>query len=911
MQETANKKLEKKKAIGEVLEFMSEQGVAYGEVLEYMSDVEQSRGVGHARYDGLFAEPGRVERILENWVSSRNTSEKARKAVVHWIVKYVSRELDAEGNRVTKDGFLLSSRCRVNAAFAMDFNLLGLYNKIKEICPLTVNLLGSLATSTTQQKKLDCIARGDTTARLLRFQKRHQKLIASSTLTLLHARSQRNSYFTHVLGLYLYATGAQRQTISVLSHLGLSSTYQMLASDTESDTAAAHPPSVPTPATPACAGHQGHKPRGGLLHDLSESCRDELRTRAQAPEADPLADVYDNINFMFRAAEQIIGKKDSQENGTCATAFTLFDAPRTHMQTADVIDAFEHAPPLAFKDIRLTSTENAALQERLIWTVANIAVQHGGEGFTKFKSDLSERAPTTTQPIPLHKTEIFPMPAMNIDESSTVGNAAVLDAMFTEMGHDVKAPEFNEEVRIVFGDQLSMARVRGVTSTRVGHDDPSQAYLNVVFAPGFFHYQMAATYGVLETHWGDPTLGQSDPGSLYFHNTRLDHKPILLSSLPPYRTCRDLTFVSLYARVLTCLELAAGRSLHKIASECSFDELYELAGQVVDKYADPSEVHRGRQASSVQEGEGENNRQGDTVYANAVLFLRDALLLRHFADAIKSGHSDHIVTVLKLWALGFRAMGRTKYAHELLFLIHNIVHVWPPALRDIIMKNWLVNITGNPNAFIPVDLLQEHMNYWIKVVYQAHGSNASWEWLATISPCIHILRQLATQVNTELGSHQGTKHHAPDLSNDIRTLMDSLRDQQVYVCEGKRQHVGDVKPVPNVFSAGIHSLSGPLADYNKTFEKMRARRAMTPLVGQSVLFTYGVQRRAGPGTPRAPTTMSSLHDDSDSESDIDDETAGDAWDGDAEENLEAEEPARDILFTLDAEEDVDLDMDGY
>ncbi len=102
-------------------------------------------------------------------------------------------------------------------------------------------------------------------------------------------------------------------------------------------------------------------------------------------------------------------------------------------------------------------------------------------------------------------------------------------------------------------------------------------------------------------------------------------------------------------------------------------------------------------------------------------------------DAIRAGHSDHIVTVLKLWALGFCAMGRVKYAHELLHLVHNIIHIWPPALRyvfdllplfqaltqlhsDVIMKNWLVNTTGNPNSFVPVDLLQEHLNYWIKVI---------------------------------------------------------------------------------------------------------------------------------------------------------------------------------------------------
>lgn len=46
---------------------------------------------------------------------------------------------------------------------------------------------------------------------------------------LLGARSQMNSYTRYVVGLYLYATGSQCQVFSVLSHLGLSTSYTTLA----------------------------------------------------------------------------------------------------------------------------------------------------------------------------------------------------------------------------------------------------------------------------------------------------------------------------------------------------------------------------------------------------------------------------------------------------------------------------------------------------------------------------------------------------------------------------------------------------------------------------------------------------------------------------------------------------------
>lgn len=149
---------------------------------------------------------------------------------------------------------------------------------------------------------------------------------------------------------------------------------------------------------------------------------------------------------------------------------------------------------------------------------------------------------------------------MNTNEASIlvlVGNTD-LDAVFAELGHTVNSPASSNEVRIISEDQLSISNFRSIQRIRMGHDRPSRAYANVVGILGLFHIQIHETFGVLETHWGNPTLGGSDPGSLYFHSTVLDRKSIDLSSLPPYRSCQDLVDVSLYARILHCLERVAG-----------------------------------------------------------------------------------------------------------------------------------------------------------------------------------------------------------------------------------------------------------------------------------------------------------------------------------------------------------------
>lgn len=181
------------------------------------------------------------------------------------------------------------------------------------------------------------------------------------------------------------------------------------------------------------------------------------------------------------------------------------------------------------------------------------------------------------------------------------------------------------------------------------------------------------------------------------------------------------------------------------------------------------------------------------------------------------------------------------------------------------MNNWLVNPTGSSRGFIPVDLLQEHMNLYIKVsplstrhqeltflsgqsVYKAHGSNASWEWLEIIAPCITQLRQLSTMMHDTFGSFQGNKHAPPDLSNDIDELMNSLREHAVYMPQESRSIDGDKAEVPDVVALGAGQLVTPIIEYNAMFERLRQRRRLRPLVGSPV-FPASSPSESAPGSP--------------------------------------------------------------
>ncbi len=328
--------------------------------------------------------------------------------------------------------------------------------------------------------------------------------------------------------------------------------------------------------------------------------------------------------------------------------------------------------------------------------VLRIVVRYGGERFARSRNEVDASLPVTENKIPVHKTEIHPLPSTKIDESSTTGNADVLAAMFKGLSLDMNSPDFNRYVEVVSGDQLSIARIRSLVQNCAGHETLGPSSLWALCMPGLFHYKMAETRGLLELRYGTETQG--DPGLLVNHKVSLNRKPIVLTSFPPFPTARRLIFVPLYARVLHCLLLVSGcDNLDAYASKTSFVGLQPHAKAVVAQHTNEQvarrvrekreEKHRAwkakRQGEAPSQGpdDGDKFVPGDEVLENAILSMRDGLVMRVYNDAIKSGDSGRVVTVLKPWVLAFRSSGRTKYAYEMLHLIHNLAYVWPAPLR--------------------------------------------------------------------------------------------------------------------------------------------------------------------------------------------------------------------------------------
>ncbi|KAJ6584712.1 hypothetical protein B0H19DRAFT_1059083 [Mycena capillaripes] len=920
------KQIRQRKVFDNFLTEMKANNISLAEFLDHVFDPETKLNTNW-RWRGFFAHQGIVEHIFGHWTTSKY-NQTTRAFLHNWATSHVSSVAYTESRAITQSGILSKTKKVVNERFFLDFSLTDLVRNIRGMAPTVFKVFDSFSTTTRQLNKAS-----------QKFLEKKELMKGAAALTLLRGASQNNNYAQSVNGMYLAATGGQRQHFPVLGIYGFSIGYTSIISSTLGKTAkeeTADPSLNPTddlndiddvsPSTSPSAAPKKKKKRSkkkkpkrvrgpGLFGSLRDACMATSRALAQSRL---IKIVYDNVNLMNHITEQILGRKSAQENGTCATLIPLHNTKLEHLQTVDLDESIINAPPLTLDDIVLDAADSKFFTKNMVHTILRVTILHGGEGFEKWRDNLDALQPVSADIIEVHKTPLHPLPAMEIDESSITGNVEVIEEIMRVLGFNTDDADYRKYVQIIGGDQLTIARQRSILNICLGHESGAHSWKHIVLMPGLFHAKIADAHGVLETHFGKPAAGARSPGSLGFHNTVLDRLPITLTSLPPFRTCRDLIMVSLYARVLHCLLLVSGHdSLEQCAASIgSWSTLVNHAEKIYSTYADvdrvqelrekriPEERKRDAEAKAAKKGQETDKsapphiRKGDMVFENTVLFLRDALLTREFADAIKSRDSGHVVIRADEVC--------TRDAACLAQLDMRV---------DKRASNWLANPQGRHNAFVEIDLVQEHLNFWIKKIYKADGAGHSWDWLALVSPCVDILQQLATRMNVELGTQQGSKHATPDLAEDIAALMASLDKHDVYI--EKEGHVldDDEKPVPDVISVGMAALTHgtsttPLAEFNQQFDILRERRRLTPVADLLGLINpSGIPR---PATSDAPTPNTSTEAD-DEYADLpaleEPEDSGDELGNDEpvdEEDLFAESPT----LTYFDEGDVDLDMDA-
>ncbi|KAG0349917.1 hypothetical protein BGZ54_004123 [Gamsiella multidivaricata] len=551
-----------------------------------------------------------------------------------------------------------------------------------------------------------------------------------------------------IMGLYMFSKGASRLLINLFSRAALSVSYSTILTGLRS-----------------------------LTTDASK------KVQAAVKEKDWYV-VYDNINIAFRRSDQRLLNTDTFENGALATIIIcdthcepdLDDNPARHL-------TLDHLIPHADNEDHL----------RLVFRHHLTKVLNRRIPALDSRPECVMPAPTKRL-LPYNATTTFPLPSMNIDQSSIQGNQEILNAIM-ESALELPPEWFNNRRLILAGDQLTVSRLRSLKQLR--WDDVSTYHRLDWAIPvmQLFHMQMLLASTILRTHYGS----MSAPGSLAYNAVMLGRKRVNLDK-PDFHATDELLRHTFDGIVLRLWEIEMGHDdIESFAFEGSADELKDFVDRkvtiILERYFTTVNL----------------DQLNGTASRNAALFLRDMMVYMELSSAIKCGDIGRIEESIRWITIIFQAGSTMNYANELLHFHCGLFHSWSEQTKLAVMSSLLVNTSGQKDRFLPADLFQEHMNLQVKTIHAAKGSNASWEFIAkAVSTNVGVFASIERTLETQFEvPKSGSKHAQVSAAADIRSIISSLKATAILMRDIPLSHEchKDLTPVTDLFVKGIVKLS--------------------------------------------------------------------------------------------------------
>ncbi|KAJ7823897.1 hypothetical protein B0H14DRAFT_3469796 [Mycena olivaceomarginata] len=104
---------------------------------------------------------------------------------------------------------------------------------------------------------------------------------------------------------------------------------------------------------------------------------------------------------------------------------------------------------------------------------------------------------------------------------------------------------------------------------------------------------------------------------------------------------------------------------------------------------------------------------GDRVLSNAILFLMEFGWWIELNYAIPEGDVGRVFEILKIFIFTFAGSSNQNYLRYMLDLYALLEFECSPELKEALLNNWLINLTGELGKFIEGDLMQEWNNRWL------------------------------------------------------------------------------------------------------------------------------------------------------------------------------------------------------
>ncbi|KAF9493218.1 hypothetical protein BDN71DRAFT_1432674 [Pleurotus eryngii] len=311
-----------------------------------------------------------------------------------------------------------------------------------------------------------------------------------------------------------------------------------------------------------------------MIQKIKDLRQLKLQQIIQIAHSCPCMIIWNNLNIAFHVGEQCQASKNHFDNSTIATLVPLFDVTPGGL-------------PLELKQVK-------ELKNKMIWHIENIL-------FSTFPSLcllLSDQIlpPHNIEPIPIHKTEQYPLPTMHIDKSSLDGTLQVLETIVTQTLKMDTDTIKKHGVFICAGDQLSILLLdKAFTSWRDDIDLVNNLSQYTEGQYGLFHIKMAGNQMVANEFWG--TLNSDSPWSLWKINSLLSRKAIMAGwkakSPTPFQLTYDLILsLTLLVHILDAFRIICPQNFVEewITEVKTYKEVHDIAVELHQQFCSARHV---------------------------------------------------------------------------------------------------------------------------------------------------------------------------------------------------------------------------------------------------------------------------------------------------------------------------------
>ena len=131
---------------------------------------------------------------------------------------------------------------------------------------------------------------------------------------------------------------------------------------------------------------------------------------------------------------------------------------------------------------------------------------------------------------------------------------------------------------------------------------------------------------------------------------------------------------------------------------------------------------------------------------------------------------------MQLMLITFAGSSHNKYTSYLLDTIAFLEIEAGPKLRDLVLRNWLVNLSGEPGRYMEKDLMQEHHNDILENRIKRGGIEWDSRQMRDVhSRMVHHTERIKKEMRTTLAlSPKGWKHPKPHDRPEIKILLDLI-----------------------------------------------------------------------------------------------------------------------------------------